>query len=180
VKGEKSLLLPLTSSLTSGYLLVLSPPTMPTAANPSATIRNFARTTNTTNDVSKVTILDVENKFIACTGALEGVVSDAWELGGKVGLAMGNGKVCRYQSHTNHLSSVLFFVSSYSSIVSRQNQSPTSSIPSLIDLSITLLSPSLVVGSYQSPKWQRFIDAMVTFYTSKEISKVRCSSMSRQ
>jgi vacuolar protein sorting-associated protein 11 len=59
-------------SITSfrNYLVIVSPPFFPSSASASATVRNYvARAPNPTaatqTDVSKVTIFDLENKFIA-------------------------------------------------------------------------------------------------------------------
>lgn len=59
------------------YLIVVSPPFFPTGSSASATVRNYvARTPNASAvDVSKLTILDMENHLTAYSGAtfVEGV-----------------------------------------------------------------------------------------------------------
>ncbi|KAG7448346.1 uncharacterized protein BT62DRAFT_947390 [Guyanagaster necrorhizus] len=65
------------------YVVIVSPPFLPTASAASATVRNFvARTTNAgDSDITKVTLFDPENKLVAYTGAFtEGVreVISAW------------------------------------------------------------------------------------------------------
>lgn len=73
------------SAVTSymNYLIITSPPFMPSASSQSATVRNFVReqrsatatpSYDTSTDISKVTIFDPENKFVAYSGAFtEGV-----------------------------------------------------------------------------------------------------------
>ncbi|TFK62496.1 hypothetical protein BDN72DRAFT_964507 [Pluteus cervinus] len=51
------------------YLIIISPPVMPSITAASATIRNFAaRTTNLQEDVMKVTVFDPDNKLVAYSG----------------------------------------------------------------------------------------------------------------
>lgn len=52
------------------YLVIVSPPFIPSASSASATVRNFvARSTNTQEtDITKVTVFDSENKIVAYTG----------------------------------------------------------------------------------------------------------------
>lgn len=73
------------SAVTSymNYLIITSPPFMPSASSQSATVRNFVRdqrsatatpSYDTSTDISKVTIFDPENKYVAYSGAFtEGV-----------------------------------------------------------------------------------------------------------
>lgn len=73
------------SAVTSymNYIIITSPPFMPSASSQSATVRNFVRdqrsatatpSYDTSTDISKVTIFDPENKFVAYSGAFtEGV-----------------------------------------------------------------------------------------------------------
>ncbi|KAK0463502.1 uncharacterized protein EV420DRAFT_1518537 [Desarmillaria tabescens] len=65
------------------YVVIVSPPFLPTASAASATVRNFvARTTNAgDSDITKVTLFDPENKLVAYSGTFkEGVreVISAW------------------------------------------------------------------------------------------------------
>lgn len=73
------------SAVTSymNYIIITSPPFMPSASSQSATVRNFVRdqrsaaavpSYDTSTDISKVTIFDPENKYVAYSGAFtEGV-----------------------------------------------------------------------------------------------------------
>ncbi|KAH8825000.1 hypothetical protein DL96DRAFT_1817608 [Flagelloscypha sp. PMI_526] len=58
----------------ANYLVIISPPLQATAASTSATVRNFVARTfasgpSQDTDVTKITILDLENKLVAYTGA---------------------------------------------------------------------------------------------------------------
>ncbi|KAI5122199.1 hypothetical protein M0805_002688 [Coniferiporia weirii] len=60
------------------YLVIVSPPFFATSATTSATVRNFVAKTQLPDktDVSKVTVFDLENKFVAYSGTfVEGVRS---------------------------------------------------------------------------------------------------------
>lgn len=67
------------------YLVIVSPPFFPNAATANgATMRNFVATTQLSDrtDVSKVTIFDLENKFVAYSGPFaEGVRAIVSEWG---------------------------------------------------------------------------------------------------
>lgn len=88
----------------STYIAIISPPTAATAASTSATIRNYARNlvggappngaaTAPASDVAKVTIFDLENKFVAHSGTFEEGVRDVWEAWGAVWVLSEGGKV---------------------------------------------------------------------------------------
>lgn len=77
------------------YLVIVTPPFTPTGSAASATVRNLAaRLTNPSeSEVTKVTLLDLENKLVAYSGTfLEGVreVVSQW---GKVYVLSNDGKV---------------------------------------------------------------------------------------
>ncbi|KAI0717610.1 hypothetical protein C8Q72DRAFT_983195, partial [Fomitopsis betulina] len=58
------------------YLVIVSPPIVPSASSASATVRNFATRTNyaATTDITKVAVFDLENKHVAFSGTFnEGV-----------------------------------------------------------------------------------------------------------
>ncbi|TFY60015.1 hypothetical protein EVJ58_g5412 [Rhodofomes roseus] len=58
------------------YLVIVSPPIVPTATSASATVRNFAARANPSanKDITKVAVFDLENKFVAFSGTFnEGV-----------------------------------------------------------------------------------------------------------
>jgi hypothetical protein len=52
------------------YVVIVSPPFIPTASAASATVRNFvARSVNPSDsDITKVTVFDPENKLVAYSG----------------------------------------------------------------------------------------------------------------
>ncbi|GAW08826.1 vacuolar membrane protein [Lentinula edodes] len=53
----------------SSYLVIISPPFVASASAASATVRNFVRTTgDDTSEISKVTVFDHANKFVAYSG----------------------------------------------------------------------------------------------------------------
>lgn len=49
------------------YVVIVSPPFAPTATAASATMRDFvtASATPPTGDITKVTVIDLDNKFVA-------------------------------------------------------------------------------------------------------------------
>lgn len=66
------------------YLVIVSPPFVPSASSASATVRNLWRNDalSGNTDYTKVTVFDLENKFIAYSGAFsEGVreVVSQWD-----------------------------------------------------------------------------------------------------
>lgn len=66
------------------YLVIVSPPFVPTATSASATVRNLWRNESISGnaDLTKVTVFDLENKFVAYSGAFqEGVrqVISQWD-----------------------------------------------------------------------------------------------------
>lgn len=79
------------------YLVIVSPPFIPSATNASATVRNFVAKTTLPDktDVSKVTVFDLENKLVAYTGTfVEGVraVVSGW---GSIFVLTNDGQVSR-------------------------------------------------------------------------------------
>ncbi|KAJ7583306.1 hypothetical protein C8J56DRAFT_830557 [Mycena floridula] len=75
------------------YLVFVSPPVVPTAASISATIRHAFARTPTAAEVTKVTVFDPENKFVAYNGTFpEGVreIISAW---GNVYVLSNNGEL---------------------------------------------------------------------------------------
>ncbi|THH12547.1 hypothetical protein EW146_g7591 [Bondarzewia mesenterica] len=67
------------------YLVIVSPPFQPSASAASATVRNFVARNGATaggSDITKVTVFDLENKFVAYSGTFaEGVraIISQWE-----------------------------------------------------------------------------------------------------
>ncbi|KAJ3715949.1 hypothetical protein DFJ43DRAFT_838133 [Lentinula guzmanii] len=67
----------------SSYLVIVSPPFVASASAASATIRNFVRTTgDDTSEISKVTVFDPANKFVAYSGTftqgVREIISAPW------------------------------------------------------------------------------------------------------
>lgn len=101
----------------NNYLIITSPPFVPTASSQSATVRNFMReqrgngqtngaaakdsaasatgTLDTSTDISKVTIFDPENKFVAFSGAFPEGVRDVFCEWGEVFVLTNDSKVSR-------------------------------------------------------------------------------------
>ncbi|KIK69043.1 hypothetical protein GYMLUDRAFT_35082 [Collybiopsis luxurians FD-317 M1] len=69
--------------LHSSYLVIVSPPIVPSASAASATVRNFVRTTgDDSSEITKVTVFDPANKFVAYSGTftqgVREIVSAPW------------------------------------------------------------------------------------------------------
>jgi vacuolar protein sorting-associated protein 11 len=76
------------------YLVIVSPPFFATAGAPSATVRNFvARAKDTSEEVTKVTVFDLENKLVAYSGAFKQGVREVVSQWGKVYVLSTDGKV---------------------------------------------------------------------------------------
>ena len=77
------------------YIVIISPPFTPTAHSASATVRDFvARTTNAgESDITKVSIFDLENKYVAYTGTFPHGVRDVVSQWGKVYVLTNDGNV---------------------------------------------------------------------------------------
>lgn len=77
------------------YLVIVSPPFFPSASNASATVRNFVAKTQLPDktDVSKVTLFDLENKFVAYSGTFVEGVRDVISEWGHVFILTNDGKV---------------------------------------------------------------------------------------
>ncbi|KAM0747362.1 hypothetical protein T439DRAFT_344059 [Meredithblackwellia eburnea MCA 4105] len=98
------------SSQRTTYIAIVSPPLQPSIASASATIRNYARsalssitmpatapnsTTGSGGDVAKVTLFDLENKFVAHSGTFEEGVRTVWEAWGAVWVLSEGGNLYR-------------------------------------------------------------------------------------
>lgn len=81
------------------YLVIVSPPFMATLANPSATVRNFARTQSSSTDVSKVTVFDLDNKFVAYSGTFEEGARTVFSQWGHIYVLTNDGKVMLEHNH---------------------------------------------------------------------------------
>ncbi|KAK1224476.1 Vacuolar protein sorting-associated protein 11 [Marasmius sp. AFHP31] len=60
----------------SAYIVIVSPPIIPTASAASATVRHIARVGDTEGEITKVTIFDAANKLVAFTGPFKKGVRD--------------------------------------------------------------------------------------------------------
>lgn len=80
------------------YLVIVSPPFFPSASNASATVRNFVAKTQLPDktDVSKVTLFDLENKFVAYSGTFVEGVRDVISEWGQIFILTNDGKVMIY------------------------------------------------------------------------------------
>ncbi|KZO93812.1 hypothetical protein CALVIDRAFT_539718 [Calocera viscosa TUFC12733] len=78
------------------YLIIVSPPFAPSASAASATMRLFAaQAESQPSDISKVTIFDLENKYIAFASNFEGGVKDVVCEWGSVFVLCNDGKLFR-------------------------------------------------------------------------------------
>lgn len=79
----------------ANYLIIVTPPFFPTATSPSATVRNLvARVPNATEtDVTKVTVFDAENKFVAYSGTFPQGVREIISQWGKIFVLSSDGTV---------------------------------------------------------------------------------------
>lgn len=76
------------------YLIIVSPPFVPSATAASATVRNFANSNGSTDsaDVTKVVVFDLENKLVAYTGMSDSI-RDVFSAGGQIYILSNDGKV---------------------------------------------------------------------------------------
>ncbi|KAF8343340.1 vacuolar membrane protein [Amanita rubescens] len=81
------------------YIVIISPPITPTAHSASATVRNYvARTANAgESDITKVSIFDLENKYVAYTGTFPHGVRDVVSQWGKVYVLTNDGNLFMFQ-----------------------------------------------------------------------------------
>ncbi|KAG8882014.1 hypothetical protein FRB97_008788 [Tulasnella sp. 331] len=92
-EGPKSRLLTLGT-----YVIIVSPPFFPAPSNASATVRNFVArapdpTTVSQQDISKVTIFDLENKFVAFSGPFREGVRDIMYRGDEIYVLTNDGSL---------------------------------------------------------------------------------------
>lgn len=81
-----------------GYVVIVSPPFFPAPTNASATVRNFvARAPDPSlvsqQDISKVTIFDLENKFVAFSGPFKEGVRQVMCRGDEIYVLTNDGSV---------------------------------------------------------------------------------------
>ena len=77
------------------YLVIVSPPFIPSASAASASVRNFvARTANSgETDITKVTVFDLENKLVAYSGTFTQGVREIISEWGNIYVLSNDGKV---------------------------------------------------------------------------------------
>lgn len=77
------------------YLVIVSPPFVPTALQSTATVRNFvARTPNPGDtDVTKVVVFEPENKYVAYSGIFTHDVREIISQWGQIHILTGDGSV---------------------------------------------------------------------------------------
>jgi vacuolar protein sorting-associated protein 11 len=92
-----SLIGPKSSVHTFGhYVVIVSPPFIPSASATSATVRNHvARVPNATaSDITKVTIFDIDNNYVAFSSAFAERIREMFEGWGDLYVLGSDGMVC--------------------------------------------------------------------------------------
>lgn len=101
---------PKTSILThKGYIVITSPPFVPTAGSASGTVRRFIAAGKSGNvtagasvgDISKVVIFDIENKYIAYSNTFRETVKDVFSCWGRLFVLTNESTVS--SSHSSHI-----------------------------------------------------------------------------
>ncbi|KAF9460675.1 hypothetical protein BDZ94DRAFT_1265603 [Collybia nuda] len=98
------------------YLVIVSPPFIPSASAASATVRNFvARTVNSgETDITKVTIFEPENKYVAYSGTFTNDVREIISQWGKIYVLTSDGKLlCLQEKSTSAKLDMLYRKSLY-------------------------------------------------------------------
>ena len=77
------------------YVVIVSPPFIPSASAASATVRNHvARVPNATaSDITKVTVFDIDNKIVAFSGAFAEGIREVFEGWGDLYVLSSDGVV---------------------------------------------------------------------------------------
>lgn len=77
------------------YLVIVSPPFIPSASAASATVRNYvARSANPSEtDITKVTVFDPENKIVAYSGPFREGVREVISQWGNIYILTSDGQV---------------------------------------------------------------------------------------
>ncbi len=77
------------------YIVIVSPPFTPSASAASATVRNFVAKSVSPrgSDITKVTVFDPENKFVAHSGTFTEGVRELFSAWGKLYVLSNDGKV---------------------------------------------------------------------------------------
>ena len=83
------------------YLVIVSPPIVPSATSASATVRNFAARTNyaVNTDITKVAVFDLENKHVAFSGTFNEGVREVISMFDKVYVLSNDGVVRDFSAH---------------------------------------------------------------------------------
>ena len=82
------------------YLVIVSPPMTVSASHASATVRHFAARSSTSADITKLTVFDVENKFVAYSGTFTEGVKDIFCEWGQIFVLSNDGKVSEWLNST--------------------------------------------------------------------------------
>ena len=80
------------------YIVIVSPPFSPSASAASATVRNFVARNSApaSSDITKVSVFDPENKFVAHTNTFTEGVREIFSAWGKLYVLSNNGTVRTY------------------------------------------------------------------------------------
>jgi hypothetical protein len=98
-RGDSAFTGPKSSVHTFGhYVVIVSPPFIPSASAASATVRNHvARTLNAgASDITKVTVFDIDNKIVAFSGAFAEGIREVFEGWGDLYVLGSDGVVCNF------------------------------------------------------------------------------------
>jgi hypothetical protein len=118
------------------YLVIVSPPFVPTASAASATVRNFvARTPNPREtDITKVVVFEPENKYVAYSGTFAHDVREIISQWGQIYVLTGDGNVCQYSP--SHLYAQFFHYPSFSCYVYKKSRHRKSSTCCIVNPSM--------------------------------------------
>lgn len=84
------------------YLVVVSPPFIPSAASNSATVRKFVAKHNAeassigSTDISRVGVFDAKHKFVAHSSAFKEGVREVFVVWNRIYVLCNDGRVCLY------------------------------------------------------------------------------------
>ncbi|KAF8498332.1 hypothetical protein JB92DRAFT_3084586 [Gautieria morchelliformis] len=96
------------------YLVIVSPPMTVSASHASATVRHFAARSSTSADITKLTVFDIENKFVAYSGTFIEGVKDVFCEWGQIFVLSNDGKLSSLQEKpTTTKLDILFHKSLY-------------------------------------------------------------------
>ncbi|THH26500.1 hypothetical protein EUX98_g7688 [Antrodiella citrinella] len=97
------------------YLVLVTPPFTPSSSAASATVRNFAiRNDGPTQEITKITILDLENKFVAYSDTFTCGVRETFSANREIHLLLNDGRlICLEEKPTPVKLDMLYRVSQY-------------------------------------------------------------------